>query len=115
MQVVWCEMKVLCAKNSHDNGLKGEGAIIILSACNNFSFSPLTFFFIPATVYFQNLRLIPLPILFLITISYCKPSSTYDDTDAYMFGYGVFTNEYNTKQNFGQKEHRNEDEVMGEW
>ena len=32
-----------------------------------------------------------------------------------MFGYGVFTNEYNTKQNFGQKEHRNEDEIIGEY
>jgi hypothetical protein len=30
---------------------------------------------------------------------------------AYMFGYGVFSNENNEKQNFGQKEHRNEDEV----
>ena len=33
----------------------------------------------------------------------------------YMFGYGVYANEYDQKQNFGQKEHRNEDEVMGEW
>merc|ERR1711860_67035 len=35
--------------------------------------------------------------------------------DAYMFGYEVNSNEYEQKQNFGQMEHRNEDEVMGEW
>ena len=27
-----------------------------------------------------------------------------------MFGYGVHSNEYNEKQNFGQKEHRNENQ-----
>ena len=29
-----------------------------------------------------------------------------------MFGYEVNSNEYEQKQNFGQTEHRNEDEVM---
>merc|ERR1711893_510624 len=33
----------------------------------------------------------------------------------YMFGYGVYANEYDQKQNFGQKEHRNENEVMGQY
>ena len=35
--------------------------------------------------------------------------------DAYMFGYDVHSNEYDQNQNFGQKEHRNENEVMGEY
>ena len=42
-----------------------------------------------------------------------KASDTYND--AYMFGYEVNSNEYDQKQNFGQMEHRNEDEVKGEW
>ena len=33
----------------------------------------------------------------------------------YMFGYGVNSNENDERQNFGQKEHRNGDEVIGEW
>lgn len=33
----------------------------------------------------------------------------------YMFGYGVNSNENNERQNFGQKEHRTGDEVIGEW
>jgi hypothetical protein len=48
--------------------------------------------------------------------SEAKPTDGYgqdheDYMGAYMFGYGVFSNENNEKQNFGQKEHRNEDEV----
>ena len=42
-----------------------------------------------------------------------KASDTYND--AYMFGYEVNSNEYNQKQNFGQMEHRNKEEVKGEW
>ena len=32
-----------------------------------------------------------------------------------MFGYEVNSNEYDQKQNFGQMEHRNKNEVKGEW
>ena len=39
----------------------------------------------------------------------------YDAMGAYMFGYGVYSNENDQKQNFGQKEHRNDNQVMGEW
>ena len=35
--------------------------------------------------------------------------------DAYMLEYEVNSNEYDQKQNFGQMEHRNKDEVKGEW
>ena len=59
----------------------------------------------------QNTRLIL--ILALASLSKASEYDTYND--AYMFGYGVYSNEYDQKQNFGQKEHRNEDEVMGEW
>lgn len=38
-----------------------------------------------------------------------------EDNEAYLFNYGVFSNENYQKQNFGQKEHRNANEVMGEW
>ena len=33
----------------------------------------------------------------------------------YMFGYGINSNENDERQNYGQKEQRNGDEVIGEW
>ena len=63
--------------------------------------------------FFQNTRLILILALMPILYQNVKASDTYND--AYMFGYEVNSNEYDQKQNFGQMEHRNKNEVKGEW
>ena len=52
----------------------------------------------------------------VITVSCCDSSNTFDYGDSYMFNYDVHSQENKVKQNFGQKEQRNDDnEVTGEW
>ncbi len=40
---------------------------------------------------------------------------SYDSNDAYMFDFTVHSNENYEAQNFGQKELRDQDQIMGEW
>lgn len=60
----------------------------------------------------MELRLI---LVLTLTAAFVKASQYEAYNDAYMFGYGVYSHENDQEQNFGQKEHRNENEVMGEW
>ena len=69
-----------------------------------------------ANIEFQDTTLLIFTILALFlnekAESFVHPVS---DTEAYMFGYGINSNENYEKQNFGQQEYRNEDKVVGEW
>ena len=56
-----------------------------------------------------------LTFMVLSSASFLPNHYDYDAMGAYMFGYGVYSNENDQKQNFGQKEHRNDNQVMGEW
>ena len=53
-------------------------------------------------------------ILLLIAFEAVLSKPTYYD-EAYMYHYGVNSHEYNERQNFGQTEHRNDNQVTGEW